>query len=180
MPRQHNSRPAMALLASGIGVLLVVNWYLFQSPVDISPIGQAKGGAIAPAQPSLGLSTPLDKQPAAQFQEAINRPLFNPNRRPVKREAATTESVDARPSELRLVGVMQSRDFPARALIRFAEGQTGKWIAEGEQFSGWTLRKIGERSVMVEAGGRSYELTLAPPRRPQDETPGPEPVRKRR
>ena len=41
-----------------------------------------------------------------------------------------------------------------------ASESTGKWIAEGEQFDGWKLRQVKERSVIVESGGRSHELTL--------------------
>lgn len=174
MRRQHNTRSSIALLAVGIGMLLALNWYLFQSPVDISPIDLAKGSTSTLVPPSLRLATPLDDKPATQFHEAVNRPLFNPSRRQIKRDAVAADSVAAQPSEFQLVGVMKSSGSGARALIRVAGAQAGKWIAEGEQFNGWTLRTVGERSVMVEAGGRSHELTLGAPRRQPDEAPGPE------
>ena len=174
MRRQHNARSSIPLLVVGIGVLLALNWYLLQSPVDISPIDPEKSSVNKQVTPSLKLATPLDNKPASQFHELVNRPLFNPSRRQIKREAVATDSVDAQPSELQLVGVMKSSGSGARALIRFAGAGAGKWIAEGEQFNGWTLRTVGERSVMVEAGGRSHELTLDAPRRQTDEAPGPE------
>jgi hypothetical protein len=174
MRRPHSNRPAIVLLAGAIGMLLALNWYLFQSPVDISPIDLVKSSSNKQVLPSLKLATPLDNKPANQFHEAVNRPLFNPSRRQIKRDAVATDSVDSQPSELQLVGVMKSSGSGARALIRFTGAGAGKWIAEGEQFNGWTLRTIGERSVMVEAGGRSHELTLDAPRRQPDEAPGPE------
>jgi hypothetical protein len=180
MRRQHDKRPAIAFLVGVVGLLLALNLYLLQSPVDISPLDQAKGRSTAPTSPNLGLSTPLDTKPATQFQELVARPLFNPSRKPIKREAVTDEAVKGQPSELRLVGVMKSGDSPARALIRFADGQTGKWLAEGEQVNGWTLRKIGDRDVTIEASGRSHELTLAAPRPAADTVPAPVPGRKRR
>ena len=64
------------------------------------------------------------------------------------------------PSEMRLVGVMKSGNEPPRALIRFANEQTGRWLAEGEQHNGWRVRKIDTRSVVVEGSGRSHELTI--------------------
>jgi hypothetical protein len=180
MRRQHSTRPAIVLLAGAIGMLLALNWFLFRNPVDISPIDQAKGTTNAPVAPNLKLATPLDNKSAAQFAEAVNRPLFNPDRRPVKREVTAADSVDPQPSELQLVGVMKSGRSGARALIRASGTQAGKWIAEGEQFNGWTLRNIGERSVVVEAGGRSHQLTLGAPRRQPEEAPVPERGAKRR
>ena len=174
MRRPHSNRPANVHLAGAIGMLLALNWFLFQTPVDISPIDPAKVGTNAPVAPNLKLATPLDYKPAAQFAETINRPLFNPGRRPVQREVAAADSVEAQPSELQLVGVVKSGGSGARALIRASGTQAGKWIAEGEQFNGWTLRAIGERSVVVEAGGRSHELALGAPRRQAEEAPAPE------
>lgn len=180
MRRPHSNRPAIVLLGGAIGVLLALNWFLFRSPVDISPIDPAKAGATALVAPNLKLATPLDSKPAAQFAEAVNRPLFNPGRRPVKREPAAADSGEAQPSELQLVGVVKSGGSGARALIRAAGAQSGKWIAQGEQFNGWTLRTIGERSVVVEAGGRSHELALGAPRRQAEDAPAPERGAKRR
>jgi hypothetical protein len=168
MRRQRPTR-TIALLTVVIGVLAILNVVLLQSPVDISPLDQANGNSRAWATPNLDLSTPLDDKPAAMFQEMVGRPLFNPSRRPPTQEAMTTDAENTPPSELRLVGVMKSGDSYARALIRSANGQPGRWIAEGEQFDGWTLRKIGERSVTVDAGGRPHELSLAPRRRASDE-----------
>jgi hypothetical protein len=180
MRRRQDSRPVIALLVGVAATFAVLDWYLLQTTVDISPIQPAAGSVDAPLSANLGLATPLDKKPATQFQDTVNRPLFNPHRKPVKRDAVAADSVDAQPSELLLVGVMKSGDEPPRALIRFANAQTGKWIAEGEQFNGWKLRKISARSVIVEAAGQSRELTLAAPRRAADDTVGPGSGSKRR
>jgi hypothetical protein len=178
-PRQ-DARPAIAVLATAIAALVALNWHIFGSVVDTSPIGPAAGDAKAGPQRGSELATPLDKKSAAQFHEMVSRPLFNSSRRPVKRDVAAANDTDAEPSELRLIGMMKSGDQAPRALIRFANTQTGKWIAEGEQFNGWTLRKINAGSVVVEAGGRSHELTLSTARRASDDPPSPGSSTKRR
>ena len=68
---------------------------------------------------------------------------------------------------------MKAADQPPRALLRSANEPTGKWIAEGAEFNGWKLRKVNERSVILQSGGRSQELKLATPRRPPTTPPPP-------
>ena len=64
---------------------------------------------------------------------------------------------------------MKAANQPPRALLRSANEPNGKWIAEGGEFNGWKLRKVNERSVILQSGGRSQELQLAVPRRSPDE-----------
>jgi hypothetical protein len=80
------------------------------------------------------------------------------------------------PAKLRLVGVMKPDDGPPRALIRYADEPTGRWVAEGSEYHGWTLTKVNEGSVTVEAGGRTEELMLFIPPPPQKAPPLPAPA----
>ena len=118
-------------------------------------------------------ATALDSKTAEQFQETVGRPLFNPNRRPVERKEAAEAGPNAGVGDVRLVGVMRAADQPPRALLRSANASNGRWIAEGAEFNGWTLRKVGERSVVLQSGARSQELKLATPRRAPEEPPAP-------
>ena len=160
MRTDNGGKTAIAVLAGVVGLLALLNWYLIASPIDVSPIAPTAGNAGTPHRGNTDLATALDNKSFAQFQEVVGRPLFNPNRRPVVRDSDTAKEAAPDPSEMRLVGVMKSGNEPSRALIRFANEQTGRWLAEGEQHNGWRVRKIDTRSVVVEGSGRSHELTI--------------------
>lgn len=171
MRMRRGTRLGVALLAGTAGLLSLINLHLLRSPIDTSPVAPAADKADAPRRDGGELATALDERTAEVFRQIVDRPLFNPSRRPVQR----TETAAAQPeaaSELRLVGVMKEANQPPRALIRSAGEATGKWIAEGAEFKGWTLRKVKDHSVIVEAGGRSQELTLSKARRARKEPAG--------
>lgn len=178
--QQGSRKPMIGVLAGAVAVLVLLNWHLAQSPIDISPIAPEADRAAGPRKDGLDLATALDRKSAAQFSETVSRPVFHPNRRPVQRDQSRAEDSGAGPGDMRLVGVMKSPDQPARALIRMTNEATGKWIAEGEEFNGWKLREVNARSVVVEAGGRSHELTFASGRRPREDSAAPDPSGKAR
>ena len=177
---QERRRLVVAVLAGAVAVLALLNWYLAHTSIDISPIAPEADPAAGARKDGFELATVLDRKSAAQFPEMVSRPVFNPNRRPVQRDRARADDSGAGPADMRLVGVMKLPDQPARALIRMANEATGKWITEGEQNNGWKLREVSARSVVVEAGGRSHELTLSSARRPRDDSSAPDPRGKAR
>jgi hypothetical protein len=168
MGRRKGSKVVVAALAGAAGVLAWLDFHLLQSLVDVSPIAPPPGKTEVRPQRSPPPATALDKKAPEQFQEAVDRPLFNPGRRPVQRSQTATRAPKMAPVRLRLVGVMKPDDGPPRALIRFADEPAGRWVAEGEEYHGWTLTKVNEGSVTVEAGGRTEELMLfIPPPAPK-------------
>ncbi len=173
MGKRRGTRLVVAALAGAAGVLAWLDYRLLQDPVDISPVAPPPAKAEARPQQGPQPATALDKKRAEQFQETVGRPLFNPSRRPVQRSdpvARAPKKMD--PAKLRLVGVMKPDDGPPRALMRFADESTGRWIAEGGEYHGWTLTKVNDGSVIVEAGGRSQELMLfIPPPAPKSVPP---------
>jgi hypothetical protein len=177
MGTRRGKRLAVAALVGAAGLLAWLDLSLLRDPVDISPAAPPPGKAAARPQPTPPPATALDKRGAEQFQETVGRPLFNPTRRPVERpEAAAVRAPKVEPARLRLVGVMKPNDGPPRALIRFADEPTGRWVAEGSEYHGWTLTKVNEGSVTVAAGGRTQELMLFIPPPPQKVAPAPPPV----
>jgi hypothetical protein len=163
MGSRRGTRLAVAVLAGAAGVLAWLNYNLLQDPVDTSPVTPPQGKVEGRPQHSPKPTTALDKRTPEQFQETVSRPLFNPSRRPVQRSETVARAPKAEPPKLRLVGVMKPDDGPPRALIRFADEPTGRWIAEGAEYHGWTLTKVNEGSVIVEAGGRTQEIMLFTP-----------------
>jgi hypothetical protein len=161
MRSRRGTRLAIAVLTGTTGILAVLNINLLQGTVDISPLAPPAGRDELWPRQAQDPVTALDKRTAEQLAETVSRPLFHPSRRPVQRaEAATPEPKAEPPGKLRVVGIVRVADQPPRALIRFADEAIGKWLAEGAEFKGWRLRKVNERSVVVESGRRTHELTL--------------------
>jgi hypothetical protein len=163
MRKRRGTKLVVGVLACMAGALILLVADLLQSPVDVSPVAPAMSKADARRPEVPEPATPLDKKAPAQFQATAGRPLFTPSRRPVQRTETAAPKTEA--AKLRLVGVMTQANEPPRALIRFGDEKTGKWIAEGAQLNGWRLRKVNPRSVIMEAGARLQELTLSTPRR---------------
>jgi hypothetical protein len=168
MRLRKGPRLMLAMLAGAVGLLVLVNGYLIQSPIDISPVAPAARKDEAPPAGEKELKTALDQKSVEQFQQTVARPLFDPSRRPVQRDRNIPAEAKVDSPELRLIGIMKSDGAPPRALIRVADEPTGKWIAEGATFNGWTLRKVRARSVIVESSGRTQELTFAASKRAPD------------
>jgi hypothetical protein len=177
MGSRRGTRLAVAVLAGAAGLLAWLDFNLLQSPVDTSAIAPPPGKAEVRPLPNPPPATALDKRSPDQLQETVGRPLFSPTRRPLQRtEPAAAHAPKVEPARLRLVGVMKADDGPPRALIRSADEPTGRWIAEGSEYQGWTLTKVNEGSVIVEAGGRTQELMLFIPPPAQKVAPLPPPV----
>jgi hypothetical protein len=155
----------VAAPAVAAAVLALLNLHLLTTPVDISPIAPPAARADAPPPAGIAPATPLDRKTADELRDTAARPLFNPSRRPVQRKETAQDAPRAAVSGLRLVGVMKSAGQPPRALLRSANAPTGKWIAEGAELNGWKLLEVGERSVVLQSGPRSYELKLVTPAR---------------
>jgi hypothetical protein len=156
-----SARPVAMGLAAACAVLALLIGYLLASAVDTSPVLPGAPTTGAGQQTDAGLTTPLDAKPISEFRETVRRPLFNSNRKPVERKKTATTEVEAGSAlEMRLVGIVRSGSAPGRALIRLANETNGKWITEGDVFNGWKLRSVKDRSVIVEAQGRSHEITL--------------------
>jgi hypothetical protein len=170
-----SARPVAVALAGVCAVLAFFAVYLLVTSVDISPIlpDSPLSGSGEPV--GAGLATPLDSKPVTEFRETVQRPLFNSTRRPVDRPKTAKAQGSTESSSLpdmRLVGIVKSGSDPNRALIRAGDQANGKWVAEGETINGWKLRSVKDRSVIVEAEGRSHELTLQVVVRRTDEQDG--------
>src|SRR5262245_42243286 len=92
----------MLALGAAVGVLLLLNWYLVQSGVDISPIVPGTGKRNGPDSRVAEPTTALDKKPVAQFREIVIRPLFTPDRKPVQRDRSQPADTAANPGDMRL------------------------------------------------------------------------------
>jgi len=151
----------LTALAGASAVLALLNWHLYTTPLDVSPLAPDTRTAESKEAKELELSTPLDDKPLIVFEETVQRPLFNADRKPIPRSKEVAEA-PAQPlvTGMQLVGIVKSGAAPGRALIRFPGEPMGKWVPEGETVNGWHLTSVKAVSVVLEGNGRSQELKL--------------------
>lgn len=127
----------------------------------------ASGGDVAPA-----FSTSLEMAPPnlAALRVTLDRPLFEPERRPRVEEAvvAPEPAPAAKLPPVRLMGVIVASDGGRLALVQ-AEGQEQPArVLSGEQVAGWRIAEIGDDAVVLAAGTARSVVPL----RVFDESPG--------
>lgn len=128
----------------------------------------AAAGDVAPAVP-----TPVQVEPPnlAALRVTLERPLFEPERRPKVEEAAVVAQEPAAPAKLppvRLTGVIVESDGGRLALVQ-AEGQEQPArVRAGEQVAGWRIEEIADEAVVLVAGAERSVVPL----RVFDEDPG--------
>jgi hypothetical protein len=185
--RGGSARPLMlTALLGALAILGLVNWHLYSTQVDISPLAPQARPSEGKEAKDIDLATPLDDKPLIVFEETVQRPLFNADRKPIERnkEVAEAPAAIALQTGMQLVGIVKSADAPGRALIRFAGEPMGKWVPEGETVNGWHLAAVKTSSVVLEGNGQTQELKLPlPSRTPTGEREGgernPEPPRRK-
>jgi hypothetical protein len=166
--RGGSARPLMlTALLGALAILGLANWHLYSTQVDISPLAPAARPSEGKEAKDIDLATPLDDKPLIVFEETVQRPLFNADRKPIERnkEVAEAPAAVALQTGMQLVGIVKSADAPGRALIRFAGEPMGKWVPEGETVNGWHLAAVKTSSVVLEGNGQTQELKLPLPAR---------------
>ncbi|MFZ0851147.1 MAG: hypothetical protein WAO08_18310 [Hyphomicrobiaceae bacterium] len=161
--RRGSARPLMiSVLLGAIAVLALLNWHLYSTPIDISPLAPEARSADSKDGKEVELATPLDDKPLIVFEATVERPLFNADRKPIERNKEAVEAPAAATlnTGMQLVGIAKSGGGPGRALIRFAGEPMGKWVPEGETINGWQLTAVKAFSVVLEGNGQTHELQL--------------------
>ncbi len=165
----------------GLGVLAVTSmalaWHVAGLDIDISPMPQPnRQQSGAPAALLRGNATTpsavLVPRPLTAFSGTLDRPLFEPSRRPrpaivepVEPVAAADDgAVATAAGGLRIVGIMRAKgeSTVARALVRSTDAPQAVWVEAGASIGGWKVASIGERTVTVESGGQRHEISLFP------------------
>jgi hypothetical protein len=151
-----------------IAILGYLNFEIYDSPIDMSPILAEDGGSDVPAPVNLESRSLPVARPLTEFDQTIARPIFTSDRHPIERKPklASSESATGRPAteiapkQLTLIGVMHAGK--ARALIRSSVSGQGGWMSIGEDIDGWRLREVADKKAVIETEGRRYQLFLYP------------------
>lgn len=167
--------------------LVIVNWHVSNSVVDISPLEVASRSTIDPT-PAHSNSLPRrEPSPQVDTAETLKRPLFTPTRRPfdpAKNLAPAPTPPDAPPKiqpaptapapalQVKLVGFAASPQRGKRALVRAANEKVGTWLSIGDQVAGWRLRELSADRAVFEYDSQRQVLEfeakpVGSPRAPQ-------------
>ena len=122
MRLRKGPRLMLAVLAGAVGLLVLLNGYLVQSPIDISPIAPAARKARSPAWGREGAQDGAGQEVGGPVSADRRSAAVRPE---PEAGAARSRTPPAKPRwqppELRLIGIMKSDGGPPRALIRVAD-----------------------------------------------------------
>ena len=156
-----------ASLAFGLLMHAVIGLRREPLPIEARQVAQWNPADIfLSAQPGLA-------PPSATLDEALNRPLFQKNRRPFVPQPVPAEPVPApQPivevasppttadaSQLLLKGLLLTPN-QGRALIATTDAPEGVWVEAGAIISGWTVKSLSPHGVLLAAGGTEALLKL--------------------
>lgn len=128
-----------------------------ETETDIATVPESKrlpSPAVLPVGPILPLALP----PLSDYAELVERPLFNPNRRPLQAVAAVL--VETPPLDTySLVGVINDTQG-RRALLRDSQAQL--WIVRaGENLQGWTVESVLPDQVTLRLADQEHVIAFS-------------------
>ncbi|MGQ0486255.1 MAG: hypothetical protein ACT4SY_12995 [Hyphomicrobiales bacterium] len=136
-----------------------------EAPTTAAQISQGNGPAASvPLNPLSGIAV-------EQFAEIVNRPLFNPTRTPPPPPVEDVAPVEvAAPAPAAPQDTVKAEDFTllgvaidddARiAMLRWNKTNEVFHLKQGQFFSDWELRSVGEREVTIGRDDVSFSLKL--------------------
>lgn len=145
--------PLLVLAAVNLALLLVLAW------MWVTPDGRprnVKWEPPAPVKPALGAATPLQRWNTdySRFVVTLERPLFNPTRRPPPKPQA--QPVDTL-AQVAIVGIWGSG---AQAGVIARDGQQMRRVKVGEPLAGWTLKEVQLQGATFTRGDETRSLQI--------------------
>jgi general secretion pathway protein N len=152
-----------------------------EARADDPSLANSAGGATAPnrnAEAPAG--NPLWAIPLNALTATRDRPLFSASRRPPSLAVGTVASPPSRPAPaapvpperppLTLMGTIIGTESSI-ALVSNSSTQAVSRLRVGEEDSGWRVRGVDPRSIVVEKGVRSVTLDLPKPGEAPEQPP---------
>lgn len=137
-------------------LLVVVPFVVFVAVVDGLLWGMHARKPLVAVTPNLEeIDRPLPSMPSVTLEGTLFQPI-----QPVKPAAQSTAAgpeVGSQEIPWKLKGVLKGDTL--RAFLEDASGQT-VWVTQSEQLGPFKVIDIKERSVVLEADGKSYEIRM--------------------
>ena len=144
---RRNAALLLLLLAAGLGGVIFLET---QQQMEPSLAASAQEAPPRPARTHQTEPT-FVMPPFATFAEVVARPLFSPTRRPVV--GPSTERL----ANFSVVGIVTSPQ-ERHALLSHGLPPKVDRVAEGQSLDGWTVKSIGDDSIVMVQGDREVEL----------------------
>jgi hypothetical protein len=138
----------------------------------------------APAVERPTTGNPLWAIPISKLSATRDRPLFSASRRPRAPAVAAAPAPPPPPTEVKppppatppysLVGTIIGENGRI-AILLDENSKTATGVREGESASGWTLRTVEPRSVVLDGSGHTVTLDLPEPTAQDNQDPAPSP-----
>jgi hypothetical protein len=157
MQRPRHLGRNILLIGSGLTGLAILAW-------TIGPLGEggpeqsSKAGASQPIGASEDVELEFAMPPSSRYAAIIERPIFEPSRRPTGEATITTGEAPA--IDMTLAGVVLA---PSQrlALLRRGNSSTINRVREGEVIAGWTVVAIESDAVVLRQSRRTLRVGLA-------------------
>ncbi|HYN39884.1 MAG TPA: hypothetical protein VES39_11600 [Rhodospirillales bacterium] len=121
------------------------------------------------------MSSGFELSPSADYVEIVERPLFNPTRKPAPPDEAKPGSgagaEETAATQIALNGIVLVGNRRV-ALLRFDNDPKVMHVAEGQQAGGWRIEKITADRVTLRRGQQENQVVLDYKRRGGNEQAG--------
>ena len=128
-----------------------------------SGFGEATGGTApnttADVLPQLPSGT-FDLPTLDAFAEIVDRPLFNPTRRPLEADPGPSAAVPTPPPDWTLIGTVITPNKRS-ALLWSPRSREFFRLEPGMTNGGWELSEIGPDEVVLQRGATRHQLELS-------------------
>ena len=152
-------------------VLLGMNFWMLQVPVNISPARMTPGGTdtarSAPASGTESSAGPLE------ITETIARPLFSPTGREFVPQVLAAEPAPVEPQIIEADPVPVPRPAlifqgtsriggRSAALIAYEDGSNANWLTTGQDIMGWKIEAIEPDRLVISLSSQRVVYDLYP------------------
>ena len=137
-------------------LLVVVPFFVFVAVADLVLWGVQSRKPLLPVAPNLEeIDKALPSMPSVILEGSIFQPIQPA--KPASQATASGPEVGSPAVQWKLKGVLKGATL--RAFLEDASGQT-VWVTSAEQLGPFKVVEIKERSVVLEADGKSYEIRM--------------------
>lgn len=168
-PGPNRRQLLLFALAGVLAALFVLDRFVLSAPrpIPAGPREPSTRPVSVPAPAGMTRAEPY-LEPLSHYEEAIERPLFSPDRRPPAEPGAFVAPAPASeparapvpPPDLDVLGLAVDREAGGSALVRL-RGQIRR-VYPGEEIEGWRIARIDRDGLTLERDEESWRFPLTP------------------
>lgn len=159
---------------SGVAVLVLVNLFRYDQPMDVGPlVADPKAAKKDVFSQSIETIDSLEELSELQFVQTFSRPLFSETRKkyvkpvPVKKKKPVKKVAKKPPPppkplpKIKVLGISMANGV-RRTLVKVAQEPNAKWLEAGAKINGWKVTEIADDGVKIANANREVSIALFP------------------